>query len=401
VGMADHGCVIVTGADTPTGLTTVRALRGLPVEVVGVLQEPGAAAAQSCYWSRTICIPGEALEQLGELVDRAKVGEFGDRCVLLFTQDSHVMAALEWLEVLREYFIVPLPARENGEIMMDKTRFHHWAMENDIEVPKAFIADDAQSVDQAIEKITFPCILKPLVRMEKWDSTFSSRKFFYLESVESFKKLIEDIDPFEYSERFILQEWVPGGDSEVYFVLFSFDADGKRLVRIGGRKLWQWAPLRGSTAVCQLWHDRALLEQAERIAKKLGMVGLGSIEFKRDHRSGKYFVTEPTVGRNDYQSDVATLMSTNPTEILVRTCLGIEDEIKSGSLEGKHRRGLWVDELSVYRYLKEEGGFRSFFKLIFWMIRNPRIHCLYFSWHDPWPFFFHFRNTVFGRRRVR
>jgi len=68
------------------------------------------------------------------------------------------MAALEWLEVLREYFIVPLPARENGEIMMDKTRFHHWAMENDIEVPKAFIADDAQSVDQAIEKITFPCI---------------------------------------------------------------------------------------------------------------------------------------------------------------------------------------------------------------------------------------------------
>ena len=392
--------VIITGADTATGLATVRALQKVQVKRIGVLQDAEAAAACSRYWDSLVTVTGTADRQFSELISLAEAGQFPSKTVLLFSQDSHVLAAWEKQSELLKHFIMPLPERESGALMMDKTRFHQWATDNGIDVPQAFIADDAASLEKVAQMAAFPCILKPLVRTDKWNDAFSSRKFFHLETEQAFDKLIKEVDPFKYSERFILQEWIPGGDSEVFFVLFSFDDQGRCLVRVGGRKLWQWTPLRGSTAVCELSHDTALLEKAEHIAKELGMVGLGSVEFKRDHRSGQFFVTEPTVGRNDYQSDLATIMSVNPTEILVRTCLGLETKnLRTNS--AKERRGLWIDELSVYRYIKQEGPLSSAFQLFSWVIRQPRIRCLFFRWSDPRPFFRHFRNTLFGRRKAR
>jgi D-aspartate ligase len=35
------------------------------------------------------------------------------------------------------------------------------------------------------------------------------------------------------------------------------------------------------------------------------------MEFKRDTRTGRFFMVEPTVGRTDYQEEVATLNGAN------------------------------------------------------------------------------------------
>src|SRR5262249_34249628 len=39
--------------------------------------------------------------------------------------------------------------------------------------------------------------------------------------------------------------------------------------------------------------------------------GLGSLEFKKDEISGRFLIVEPTVGRSDWQEEIATLNGVN------------------------------------------------------------------------------------------
>lgn len=390
--------VIVTGADTPTGLSTARAIRRTGVATLGVIEDDSAPAAASRCWAGRLRVSGSPDEQLKQLICWGKNQSFKHRPVLLFSQDSHVQAAWRLEDELSQYFQVPLPVREKGELMMDKTSFHEWALINNIGVPESRVVENHDALIEAGYKLKFPLILKPLVRSEVWNKAFKSQKFFTLASQQQLSSFATFQDPFQFADRFVLQEWIPGGDSEVFFVLLGFDEKGNVLSRVGGRKIWQWPPLGGSTALCQLWPDPVLLDLGESIARKLNMVGLGSIEFKRDPRSGRYLVTEPTVGRNDYQSDIATLDHQSPTEALVRHSLGVAlpDFTKS---RDQMKQGLWIDELSSWRYLKDIGFFRGLLTLVRVVISQRRIRCLYFSWTDLSPFLLHFRRTLRRQRR--
>ncbi len=42
-----------------------------------------------------------------------------------------------------------------------------------------------------------------------------------------------------------------------------------------------------------------------------GVIGMASMEYKRDTRSGEFRMVEPTIGRTDYQEEVATLNGVN------------------------------------------------------------------------------------------
>jgi predicted ATP-grasp superfamily ATP-dependent carboligase len=48
--------------------------------------------------------------------------------------------------------------------------------------------------------------------------------------------------------------------------------------------------------------------------------GIGGLEFKRDRRAGRIVIVEPTVGRTDWQSEIATLCGINiPLTVYWRT----------------------------------------------------------------------------------
>ncbi|SNC74364.1 hypothetical protein SAMN04487881_2261 [Marinobacter sp. es.048] len=396
--MSEFPCVIITGADTPTGLMTARALKGLPVTVNGIFQERGAPSIKSMHWDRLVYLPGSPEEQLDALIKKAEAAEFPGRPILLFSQDSHVISAWARLEELDRYFIVPIPPQKEGEIMMDKTRFHQWALENGVDVPRSEIVASLDGLIDLAADLSFPCILKPLVRTSAWDSAHKNKKFFLLNSEKELQEFVRSADPFRLSNRFILQEWVPGGDSEVFFVLFAFDENGVMLAEYAGQKLWQWPPLGGSTAVCRLIEAPQLISHARSIAIRLKMTGLGSIEFKRDPRTGKFLVTEPTVGRNDYQSGVALNYENNPTAALVKTYLGLDGG--SGFAKKTKANCVWVDELSAYRYAKSIGPLKASVRLIRALGFIRHFQFLYFDRRDTKPFRAHLKKALSKKHPV-
>jgi predicted ATP-grasp superfamily ATP-dependent carboligase len=164
------------------------------------------------------------------------------------------------------------------------------------------------------------------------------------------------------------------------------------LAEYAGQKVWQWPPLGGSTAVCRLIDEPQLISLARSIAIKLKMTGLGSIEFKRDPRTGKFLVTEPTVGRNDYQSGVALSYENNPTAALVKTYLGL-DEV-GGFAKKTKTNCVWVDELSAYRYAKSKGLLKASVQLIRTLGFIRHLQFLYFDRRDTKPFRAHLKKAL-------
>src|SRR5262249_19137329 len=87
----------------------------------------------------------------------------------------------------------------------------------------------------------------------------------------------------------------------------------------------QWPVLVGGTASCIPAPGVAaeLSELTERFFATVGFTGVGSMEYKRDTRDGRFFMIEPTVGRTDYQEEIATLNGVNIPLAMFRGELGL------------------------------------------------------------------------------
>jgi D-aspartate ligase len=111
----------------------------------------------------------------------------------------------------------------------------------------------------------------------------------------------------------VVQEWIEGPDSGIYFALFHRGTAARSRHIFIGRKLAAYPPGLGSTAVCVAAPEasellRPLTEKFLDIAE---YQGLGSLEFKWDSRRRRFVIIEPTVGRTDWQEEIATLNGLN------------------------------------------------------------------------------------------
>jgi len=95
--------------------------------------------------------------------------------------------------------------------------------------------------------------------------------------------------------------------------LFFCDPSGRPLRFFTGRKLSAFPAGVGSTATCIAAPEAH--EQLEALTVRLTIraqyAGIGGLEFKRDVKTGEFFIIEPTVGRTDWQEEIATLSGAN------------------------------------------------------------------------------------------
>jgi predicted ATP-grasp superfamily ATP-dependent carboligase len=154
-------------------------------------------------------------------------------------------------------------------------------------------------------------------------------------------------DLFEACDSYVVQEWIEGNDSDVHFCLVCRDRSGRELAYQTGRKLLQWPVGTGNTAICTTTDDPALHRLAEQVLDRAGLVGLGSVEVKRDRRDGGYYITEPTVGRPNLQSNVATAAGLNMAVVAYRDACDMP-AVTDGA---RRRNAIWLNERNLLEAL--------------------------------------------------
>jgi len=330
--------VVVGSGLNALGVVRSLAPEGIPITVID--EWPGGPALNSRFVTSRALIE-ESAGLLDEIV--AQAARKGTPPALILTQEAAVAKVSAGQERLRgkvQYDFLPT---DTAARLMDKRGFHEWAQSLGFPVPRSLTLHVGGDMTPAAA-LAFPCILKPLTKNAAWDRRFAQKAYRFA----SFNELARFAAALE-GERtpVIVQEWIEGNDSDVFFTLVYRDGAGKTVASFTGRKIRQWPPQVGGTASCTAApeFEQELSALTNRFFDAVGFIGMGSMEFKRDPRSGRFVMVEPTVGRSDYQEEVATLNGANVVRAAYRSLSGLPPLTHARSNPVK----IWRDAMSDER----------------------------------------------------
>jgi len=300
----DRPYAVVAGGEV-NGLGVVRALARESVPTIVLDTDPTRPTMRTRHGEKLqVASLGGArfVEELLRLRPR-----FAQKPVLILTQEAGVAAVSADYAKIAGAYRITMPPHDTMRMLMDKLQFQTRAEELGFAVPKALTLRAGADL-AALEALRYPVILKPAVKDPRYEKRFA--KAYRLADAPAVRAQWAQMT--EVIDEAIVQEWIEGGDGDVYFTLQYRRAQGAA-VSFTGRKTCQWPPLVGGTASCipAPEAEAELTETTSRFFVAVGFVGLGSMEYKRDRRDGRFYMVEPTVGRTDYQEEIATLNGIN------------------------------------------------------------------------------------------
>jgi D-aspartate ligase len=305
--------VVVVG-DELTALGVVRSLAsaGIPVYLACDTRFCPAGLSRQCTLVRVPDLKGRGL--VDGLLSIA--GRIGEKAVLILSSDLQVVAVSGARAALKAHYFLALPTENMVDVLMDKAKFQPYAEEIGLPMPRAVVLDEGAD-EQALDVLSMPVVVKPADH-ERAPAERTTRADTLAEAHTVARRMRRA------ASSVLVQEWIDGDDDDIYFTLFVCDLQARIVALFTGRKMICAPPLVGSTALCVAATEehQALTAQTQAFVTRSHYHGIGGLEFKRHRRTGEFVVVEPTVGRADWQQEIATLCGVNIPAIAYRTALG-------------------------------------------------------------------------------
>lgn len=291
---------VVVGLDNITGLQTARILAQRGIPVVGVVADRTHFGARTNVCVEIVESALSGSELIWTLRDLGR--RLGRTSVLLPCTDGSVAWLSRHREQLTDLFFLPLAAHDVVDTLMDKVRFASHANAAGLPVPRTEVLVSRSDAERAATSIGYPCVLKPPVKSPEWQR-HTSAKGFPVSDIEEFLAVYDRVAP--WSPQLLAQEWVEGGEDDLFSCNAYFDAHSRPLVTFVARKLRQWPPNVGTSASGEECRNDDVLQETIRLFSGVGFHGLAYLEMKRDTRIGRLFIIEPNVGRPTGRSAIA------------------------------------------------------------------------------------------------
>jgi predicted ATP-grasp superfamily ATP-dependent carboligase len=364
-------------------LGVVRALGRHGLRSAIVSHSHQGVAARSRFVSRHLVTPGTFEPQ-------AIIKALGIRpksAALFLTEEADVLDATTRPDAWREQFLNYLYEPALANRLLSKREGDVLAREHGAPVPKTVIVCGPADLP-ALAALNMPCVLKPVERNEAYSARF--QKAYRVDSNERLHSLLTDMLPLGLP--LVVQEWIEGADTDIYFNLLYVDREGRLTRSFVGRKTLCWPPQVGGTAACMAApeHHDELTRISTAFLASMRFRGLIGVEYKRDRRDGRFYLVEPTVYRTDYQHEVADL---NGSDWLHAAYL----DMRGAEVPASHAYGAgrsWVEMLAA-RYSRQTAP------PVDDPMRGSRHMDAHFRLTDPLPGLVHFTGEVIKRLRPR
>ena len=273
-----------------TGLAVTRSLGRAGVPVLGLDDERGGLGQHSRHLAGLGLVPGPTVDGGAALADHLEAlgPSFGERPVLMPTNDDWVLALARHRERLEPHYRYPFAAYEVVQRALSKTELYRTCGALGVEVPQTWYLDEGRSPEQVATEVDYPCVLKP----------DDSRGFY-----GAFRAKVFVVDtPAAFVERcaaaaaygltLVAQRWIgtePGG---FWSVASYLSPDGALRGVFTGRKLEQWPPDFGTSCLADARWDPQIADAGVRVLQALGYHGISEIEFVRDAATGRLLLLD-------------------------------------------------------------------------------------------------------------
>lgn len=262
----------------------VRCLGSAGIPVITGTEEAANSALYSRYSRKRILFSSYESEQfIQELCDFGKSLDY--KPVLMSYDDRLILNVSRHRDELMKYYRFLLPAEEMIENLLDKLKFVELADEYKLPVPASVKVSQTSDLNAVGERLKKPYLIKPLYRHHWFHEEFqqivgSYKKAFICHSQQELENLYERIA--RINPNVVVQEYVGGPDDHMYDINMYIDAGGNIKGSIVAQKLRVYPPTAGYGSYVVTVRDDEILNLCEEIAKKLNLLGLINIQFKRD-----------------------------------------------------------------------------------------------------------------------
>jgi predicted ATP-grasp superfamily ATP-dependent carboligase len=284
-GARPTGALVVGGAHGSLALARSLGRRGIPVWFV---TDDHPIAKYSRYAERSFTWSGPddagAIEFLKTLAREHHL----DRWVLIAAGDAELRALSQHHADLSTVFRVAVPPWETVRWTHDKRLTYERAAALGIDFPRCYNPRDLTELD-ALD-CRFPVVLKPTVREQR--NPFTRDKAWRVDDRGALLARYQEAAAMVGERAIVLQELVPGGGS----AQFSYAAvwhRGAPVASLVARRTRQYPIDFGYTSTyVETIEQNEVEEAACRFLKSIDYSGLVEVEFKRDHRDGRFKILD-------------------------------------------------------------------------------------------------------------
>lgn len=298
---------------------------GTPAVVLSSV--PTRAMADSTFIT-SIAVPGidepmrlvEALEQIAQ-------DHPGRQLILLTNADWYVSAIVANRDRLSKHFLMPFCDPDVLETVSSKESFERVCAELAIPTPRTIAVDiadlNAAGGRDAIADLEFdleyPLVAKASSSSDYFYVSFpGKRKIHYVNSRAELDDLLGHLVDADYRSTFLIQEFVPGDETQMRSLTAYRDTAGQITLLATGRVLLEEhtpGTLGIPAAILTEQYEDAM-ESASAFLHRVDYKGFANFDYKWDYRTQQhvFFEMNPRIGRNNYY---VTAAGANPARVLV------------------------------------------------------------------------------------
>lgn len=372
---------VILGSNYYIGLSTIRCLGIKGIHTVAVdYSDKGAYGARSKYCSERLIAPYYKEDPKG-FVEFLKdyAAKQSAPPVLIPCHDNYVEIVDEYLDELREYYLIPQTQAGLYTKLMKKDTLERIAKERGVAVPETVRPDEEDFLDRVEEEIKYPCIVKP-VDSPAFIDTFRV-KIFKVNNKEELMQAIEKAN--KAGLEVIVQRIIPGFDDHMHTFDAYLNQDSKVTHWTTCQKFRQYPINFGASVYTGQKFVPELYEIGAKFLEGLNYKGFAEIEFKKDAETGKFYLIEINVRITNFNS-LLYKVGLNIPYITYRELTGQPLEPKA--ITEDTNMVFWYafeDLLAIKEYIRTgqltlKEVFLSFFK--------PKAYAIW-DWKDPMPAF--------------
>ncbi|MBP3967282.1 carboxylate--amine ligase [Paenibacillus lignilyticus] len=372
---------VILGCNYYIGLSTIRCLGIHGIHTVAVdYTDKNTYAVKSKYCSERLIAPHYKenpkgfIQFLKDYADKQSL-----KPVLIPCHDSYVEVVDEYLDELRESFLIPQTEKGLYTKLMNKETLQRIALEMGVAVPETVRVGEDNFQEKIDTIIQYPCIIKP-VDSPSFVAKFRKKLFKVHNQAELEAAIARS---HEAGLEVIVQRIIPGFDDHMYTFDAYMNQDSKVTHWVTCQKFRQYPINFGASVYTGQRYVPELYELGAKFFEAVKFKGFAEIEFKKDAVTGQFYLIEINV------------RITNLNNLLFRTGVNIPyityREL-TGSPLPPHAvnkdTGLvfwyaYEDLLAVRNYIKTKQltvgqVIGSYFK--------PKAHAIW-DWKDPKPAF--------------
>ncbi len=361
-------------------LAIMRSLGSLGVRLYGVDENQKSPGFLSRYCRGKFLMHFEEQREQEYLEYVVRLSKrIGERAILIPTSDELSLFVAKHSNELYGNFIFPRNDPALVSDLISKEGMYHLARKHAVPTPNTIFPKEMNDVLAYVEEAKFPVMLKGIYGNRLQTRTNKKMVIVHTEKelVETYKELEEPGFP-----NLMIQEYIPGGDEQIYIFNGYFNEKSECLVGFTGHKIRQFPVHVGCASLGVCSRNQTVADMTIAFMRSIGYKGVLDIGYRLDPRDGLYKVLDinPRVGQA-----FRLFVAENGMDVVRSLYLDLTSQDSIHSTAPREGRRWVIEDFDVISSLHYhwEGtlGLRDWLRSFKGVEEGA-----WFSWKDPLPF---------------